>query len=161
MDDVTKSNAGGIVSRDAIDVLHKSMMEMPQAPGMDTRHFFAGGMYCRRMEIPAGTAIVSKVHKTEHLFIGCQGALAVSGQGENYVLTPGDVVPSVIGTKRAVYAINDVICMTVHRTEKMSTDGLEDEMMVVDEMSLYDVNNNPKHGVIVGDTAAPLLWEGK
>lgn len=123
---------------------------MPQAPGMETEHFFAGGMYCRRIEIPFGTIIVSKVHKTEHLFIGCVGQLEVAGQGETYIIGPGDVVPSPIGTKRVVRALTDVVVLTVHKTDKIAADSaLEDELIEDDQLSMYDVNNQPKPGVVV------------
>lgn len=131
-------------------------MELPQAPGMDTTHTIAGGMYCRRISIPAGVAIVSKVHKTEHLFIGCAGQLRVVGQGDSYILGPGDVIPSPVGTKRAVYAITDVIAMTVHRTDSESIDNLESELMECDEPSLYGFDNQPKPGVLTFDAPAKI-----
>ncbi len=149
-----------LVPRSRIDDLQAAMAQLPQAPGMDTEHFFAGGMYCRRICIPAGTAIVSKVHKTEHLFIGCQGELKVVGQGETYILRPGDIIPSAIGTKRAVYALSDVVCLTIHKTDLASTEHLEEELMEEDELSLYDVNNQPKHGVLVVDAGEDQKWLG-
>ncbi len=136
-------------TRESIDRMQTVMSKMPQAPGMDTTHFFAGGMYCRRIAIPAGNVIVSKTHKTEHLFIGCVGELAVAGQGENYILRPGDVMPSPVGTKRAVTALSDVVVMTIHKTDITSVDELEAELME-DGFSMYDVNNQPKPDVLVG-----------
>lgn len=137
-------------TREKIDVMQRIMAAMPQAPGMETTHFFAGGMYCRRIAIPAGRIIVSKVHKTEHLFIGCVGELAVAGQGQNYTIRPGDVVPSPVGTKRVVAALTDVVVMTIHRTDVESVEQLESDLMEDDGLSLYDVNNQPKPGVLVG-----------
>ena len=135
-------------NQDAIQAMQDAMRAMPQAPAFKTEHVFFGGMYCRRMEIPKDSLIVSKVHKSDHLFIGCSGELVVAGQGEMYTLRAGDVIPSSIGTKRAVYALTDVICMTVHKTDKTSIDGLEDELMEADPSALYDADNNPKPGVI-------------
>lgn len=138
------------VTRDRVDELQDIMSKLPQAPGMDTDHFFAGGMYCRRMFIPKGNIIVSKVHKTEHLFIGCSGELEVAGQGATYTLKAGSVIPSMVGTKRVVVALTDVVCMTIHKTDLLSTEGLEEAMVEIDERDLYDVNNHPKPGVLVG-----------
>ena len=140
------------VPRERVMDLQSAMMEMPQAPGMPTSHFFAGGMYCRRIEIPKGTVVVSKVHKTEHFFIGCVGELQVAGQGETYIIGPGDIVPSPIGTKRVVLALTDVVVLTVHKTDKTVADEeLEAEMIEIDPLSKYDVNNQPKPGVLVGN----------
>lgn len=149
-----------LITRSRIDDLQSAMAQMPQAPGMDTDHFFIGGMYCRRIHIPAGTAIVSKVHKTEHLFVGCVGELKVVGQGESYVLRAGDIVPSAIGTKRAVYALSDVVCLTIHKTDLTSTENLEAALMEEDELSLYDVNNQPKDGTLVLGGERSEKWLG-
>lgn len=131
--------------------LQELMLQMPQAPGMDTTHHFAGGMYCRKIAIPRGTIIVSKVHKTEHFFIGCAGELQVAGQGEPFAVRPGDIVPSPVGTKRVVFALTDVVVLCVHKTDKMEADeSLEEELMVADPLSKYDVHNKPKPGVLVG-----------
>lgn len=137
-------------TRDQVVAFQKMMAQLPQAPGMETEHFFAGGMYCRRIEIPKDTIIVSKVHKTEHFFIGCVGQLRVAGQGETYIIGPGDIVPSPVGTKRVVHALTDVVVLTVHKTDKVTADSeLEDELIEEDSLSLYDVNNQPKPGVTV------------
>lgn len=138
-----------VVDREKVQTLQNVMAEMPQAPSMDTNHYFAGGMYCRKIAIPRGTVVVSKVHKTEHLFIGCIGELEVAGQGETYTLKPGDVVQSPIGTKRVVLALTDVVVLTVHKTDKTSADEeLEAEMVEIDSLSKYDVNNQLKPGVL-------------
>jgi len=151
-------NSVQAVSRDQVQRLQDVMREMPQAPGMKTDHFFAGGMYCRRIEIPRDTLIVSKVHKTEHLFIGCAGELAVAGQGDNFVVRPGDIVPSPIGTKRVVHALTDVVVLTVHKTDLLEpTEDLEKALMEYDPLSMYDVNNQPKPGVLVGEPALKEL----
>ena len=144
------------VERKQIEELQRQMSQLPQAPGMTTTHHFHNGMYCRRIEIPAGNLIVSKVHKTEHLFIGCQGELFVAGQGESYVLRSGDIIPSSAGTKRAVAALSDVVCLTIHRTDLQSVDGLEAELMQDDPLSMYDINNQPKTGVLTQDQVDKL-----
>lgn len=145
-------------TRDQVMALQQVMLDMPQAPGMDTTHHFAGGMYCRKIKIPRGTVVVSKVHKTEHFFIGCEGELQVAGQGETYTIRPGDVVPSPVGTKRVVCALSDVVVLTVHKTDKtVADDDLEAELVEVDPLSKYDVNNQPKPGVLVGTPSVAEL----
>lgn len=147
----SSAEVGNVTSRDQVVALQEIMLQMPQAPGMETEHHFAGGMYCRKITIPKGTVIVSKVHKTEHLFIGCVGELEVAGQGETYIIKPGDIVPSPIGTKRVVFAHTDVVVLTVHKTDKTTADDeLEKEMVEIDPNAKYDVNNQPKPGVLVG-----------
>lgn len=135
-------------NQDAIQAMQDAMRSMPQAPAFKTEHSFFAGMYTRRMVIPAGTLIVSKVHKADHLFVVCAGEVYVAGQGETRVLKAGDMLPSPPGTRRAGVAITDVICMTIHKTDKTSIEGLEDELMESDPSALYDADNKPKPGVI-------------
>lgn len=139
-----------VVSREKVLELQKAMSVLPQHPGFETKHIFCGGMYCRWMIIPAGSIIVGKEHKTDHFFIGCVGELEVYGQGESYILAPGNVIPSLAGTKRVVRARTDFIGMVIHRTDQTeANESLERELMEFDEFALYDVDNHPKDGVLI------------
>ncbi len=40
--------------------------------------------------------------------------------------------------------------MTVHKTDLLDTEGLEEAMVEIEERNLYDVHNQPKPGVLVG-----------
>jgi mannose-6-phosphate isomerase-like protein (cupin superfamily) len=144
-------NQLSIVDQDKISAFFDVLRSMPQAPAFKTEHTFHNGMYCRKMHIPRGSVIVSKVHRTEHLFIGCVGELEVAGEGESYVIRPGDIVCSAVGTRRAVFALTDVVVMTIHRTNVCSVDQIESELMEPCENSAYDVDNTPKAGVICHD----------
>lgn len=148
----------GEVPRETVDALQDELSKLPQAIGMETDHFFMGGMYCRKFFLPAGILVVSKVHKTDHLFVGCSGELLVWGQGEKYTLRSGDVVPSPAGTKRVVYARGDCVVMTIHKTDVTNVDDLEEELIEPDDSALFDVNNRPKDGVL---TMALKELEGK
>ena len=130
--------------RAQIVAAQEELSQLPQASGMATKHLFVAGLYCRHMFIPAGTIIVGKEHKTDHFLIGCSGTLLVIGQGDDYYLQPGDVIPSSEGTKRLVMALTDVVALNIHRTDRQSTDGLEEELMARDPTALFDVNNQPK-----------------
>ena len=59
--------------REQIEQLQTEMLKMPQAEGLNTEHFFSDGMNFRRLFRQAGTIIVGKVHKKDHLFICAQG----------------------------------------------------------------------------------------
>lgn len=139
------------VPREKVEELQRAASRLPQVDTMQTEHYFAGGMYCRRVFLAAGTMAVSKVHKSEHLFVGCIGNLQVWGEGEFYVISPGDIRKSEIGTKRIVYAPHDVVVLTIHKTDKIDLNELEKELIEDDETALLDVNNKPKPGVLVMD----------
>ena len=113
-------------------------------PHTTTEHAFADGMYARIVYRPKGTFLIGKVHKREHFYIVSQGLVRVdSGSGfQNY--KAGDVIVSQPGTKRAVLALADSVCMTVHRTDSTDLDEIEKELLEPDESSLYDARNELK-----------------
>ncbi len=68
------------------------------------------------------------------------------------------MVPSPVGVKRVVLALTDVVVLTVHKTDKTVADGkLEEEMIETDALSKYDVNNQPKPGVLVCNSGVDTL----
>ena len=100
------------------------MRAMPQVdvPVINT---FGPGFYARTITVRAGTALVGKVHATEHLFIVSSGTIAlVTDEGERVVTAPFQTVAKA-GLKRVGYAITDVICTNVHITEETDLARLE------------------------------------
>jgi hypothetical protein len=112
------------------------MRQLPQAH-LETFHYFADGMYARVLPRPAGTLIVGKVHKKEHFYIVCKGKVQI----EQDVYEAGTILVSKPGTKRAVLALEDSICMTVHRTNKHNLDKIERELVEPDKTALFDARN--------------------
>lgn len=108
-------------------------------------HFHAQGMYCRVVSRNAGVTIVGKVHKQEHFYIVAKGSVLVTnGDEEPKTYPAGTVVVSQPGTKRAVFALEDSICMTVHRTDKTDLDEIEEELIEPDPLALFDAHNRLK-----------------
>ncbi len=120
--------------------LQAELSSMPQIE-LETSHFFADGMYARVVKRPFGALIVGKVHKKEHFYIITKGKVAVFSEGEVKTYEAGEVVVSKPGTKRAVFALEDSICMTVHRTDKTDLEEIERELLEEDQTALFDANN--------------------
>lgn len=117
------------------------MRELVEA-AIQTSHFHAPGMYCRVVTRRAGTVIVGKKHKQAHFYIICKGSVAVvNADGSRRILQPGDVVVSQPGTQRAVVALEDSICLTVHRTDHTDLDAIEQELIEPDSEALFDAHN--------------------
>ena len=120
--------------------LQAEMVKLPQAD-LPTEHFFADGMYARVLKRPAGTLIVGKVHKKEHFYIVTKGKVEVAGEEGTKTYEAGDVIVSKPGTKRAVLALEDSICMTVHRTKKKNLEKIEKELIEEDHKALFNAQN--------------------
>lgn len=129
--------------RERVERLQREMATMPQAE-LTTEHFFANGMYARKLFRPAGTLIVGKVHKHEHLYMLMFGRLQVTSDEGVREMGPGEIIVSKPGTKRAVLALEDSCAVTVHRTESKDLDEIEREIIEPDDTALFDARNAPK-----------------
>ena len=124
-----------------IQRLKASMRDLPQAH-LETSHFFAPGMYCRVLARAKDTVIVGKKHRAAHFYIVCKGRVAVvNADGTRRVLEAGDVLVSQPSTQRAVVALEDSICLTVHRTDNTDLDSIESELIEPDDLALFDSRN--------------------
>jgi len=130
-------------SLEQINRLQAEMVKMPQID-LPTEHYFAGGMYCRKVFRPAGTTIVGKVHKKAHLFLCAKGQILAWSETGMRTLNAGDVVESQPGTKRVTYAVEDSIGVTFHVTDKTDLDDIESELVEPDELALFDATNKLK-----------------
>lgn len=134
-----------IVTPDKILALQEIIATMPQVE-LDTSHFFADGMYARKVFRHAGVCIVGRVHKREHFFIVLDGWLAVVQGGVAKEYGPGSVIVSAPGTKRVTFALTDCVAMTVHRTDKTNLSEIEAELIADDAGTvLYDAANKLKN----------------
>ena len=128
--------------RERIDTLQSLMVQRDQAE-LETKHYFADGMYCRELFRPAGTLIVGKVHKKEHFLMVIQGELTLwTEEGMKRVKAPFIWV-SQPGTKRATYAHEDSTAVTVHRVSSNDLEAIEAELVEFDEYARFGPGNVP------------------
>jgi quercetin dioxygenase-like cupin family protein len=97
---------------------------------MPLQHVFAPGAYARTIFIPAGSVIIGKIHKHQHLNILSMGHVTVytEGGGEEDLRGPLTMV-SPPGTKRAVYAHADTVWTTIHLTDETDLDKIEEHVI--------------------------------
>lgn len=113
-----------------------------------TEHLFHGGMYCRQVWRPAGCLIVGKVHKKEHFYMVVSGTILVTTDAGVEHITGPKVICSNPGTKRAVYAETDALCMTFHRVDSITVEDVESELVEDDPHSMFGVGNKIKDQLI-------------
>jgi hypothetical protein len=129
------------VTREQVQRLQSEMAKLPQVE-LPTEHYFADGMYCRVVARPAGTLIVGKVHRKEHFYIVCSGTVRVTTDDGLKDITGPAVLISQPGTKRAVFAMTDATCLTVHRTDNTDIDEIERELIEPEDGErLFDARN--------------------
>lgn len=118
-------------TREQLMQLEKTMKGMEGCLGenpFELDHYFAKGVYGRKLTIPKGHFVVGKIHKYSHIVMFLTGDITVvSEQGRNRIQAPYIAV-SPAGAKRAFYAHEDTMMMTFHGTECEDIDKIEDEL---------------------------------
>ena len=129
--------------REKVQALQDALMDFePYEP--ETEHVFYGGMYCRKVFRHAGVLVVGKVHKKEHFYLIVSGTVAITTDDGVQVVTGPHLLCSKPGTKRAVYAETDALCMTFHRTDSMTVEEAEEELVEEEPNSMYSLGNQLK-----------------
>ena len=120
--DVTPSQ--GPVPIEKILAFEDELRKLPPVE-LTPQHFFSDGVYARALPLPKGVTATGKIHKYRSLNVLLKGEVTVTTeQGVQRVCAPFIVV-SPPGTKRAVYAHEDSVWLTVHGTEETDLEIIE------------------------------------
>jgi hypothetical protein len=128
--------------RERVEVLQAEVSKLPQYEPL-TKHYFHGGMYCREVFREGGVLVVGAVHKKEHFYLIVSGTVAITTDNGVEEVTGPHLFMSKPGTKRAVYAVTDALCMTFHAIEAKTVEEAEAEL--VEE----EPNNRYSHGNLI------------
>ncbi len=94
-------------------------------------HRFTPGLYARELSVPAGTAIVTQIHRTEHPFVISKGTIRVWTEDGGIVdLSAPYTGITKPGTQRVALALTDVVWTTFHPTTTTDLVALERELVV-------------------------------
>ena len=123
---------GEVQNRAYIDVvrdIQQQITDQAELIEVPVVHHFSPGVYMRQMDAKAGTLIVSKMHRTEHLNVLLSGSLTVATENG---IAPA-VIKSMPGTKRIGYFHEDTSWMTVHPTNSTDLEEIEKQVIVPEE----------------------------
>ena len=129
--------------RQRVENLQREISKLPQYEPKTT-HTFHAGMYCREVWRPAGVLVVGKVHKKEHFYLIVSGTVAITTDDGVQLITGPHLLCSTPGTKRAVYAETDALCMTFHVVDAKTIEDAEAELVETDANDMYTIGNTIK-----------------
>jgi mannose-6-phosphate isomerase-like protein (cupin superfamily) len=129
--------------RQRVENLQREISKLPQYEPKTT-HTFHAGMYCREVWRPAGVLVVGKVHKKEHFYLIVSGTVAITTDDGVQLVTGPQLLCSTPGTKRAVYAETDALCMTFHVVDAKTIEDAEAELVETDANDMYTIGNTIK-----------------
>jgi len=93
------------------------------------QHVFADGVYARHIILPKDSLVVGKIHKhAHHNFIQRGHVTVYTPEGMRELFAPCSFV-SAAGTKRAVYAHEETLWITVHATTEKDIGKIEDDII--------------------------------
>jgi len=108
-------------------------------PGAGLFHSFGDGIYVRECHFAKGTLLSTKIHRFAHPFFLMKGKLQILSEdgpieleAPHYGITPA-------GTKRAVYALEDLVWITVHPTKSKDLADIESEI-IAEDFSEFPLN---------------------
>jgi hypothetical protein len=125
---------------DRVKTLQAEVSKLPQYEP-ETKHYFYGGMYCREVFRHANVLVVGAVHKKEHFYLIVSGTVAITTDDGVQEVTGPHLFLSKPGTKRAVYAVTDALCMTFHAIEAKSVEEAEAELVEAEIDTMYSSGN--------------------
>ena len=108
--------------------IEAQILQMPQVE-LPIEHYQIKGVYARSMFIPAGTLLTGKIHNFESIAILAKGTIRITNGTESYVISEGHIMVDQPGVKRLGYAETDVVFITVHRTDNIEIEAIEDELV--------------------------------
>lgn len=125
----------GETTTEKVIALQRAMMEMPQ---VEVASAFAhgGGIAAKAVLLKAGTQAVGGMHRFENMNIITKGDITVATDDGliRYTVTDAPIlVLSPPGTKRAVTVHADTYWISLHATDKETTEEVEAEFIVADE----------------------------
>ena len=126
-----------IAMRDKVAHLEAVMREGPTVE-IEVRHHFSKGVYAREIFIPKGTVLVGKIHKHENLNIISQGDISVLTENGMERLKAPFTLVSPPGTKRAGFAHEDTVWLSIHGTDETDVDKIELEFIAQNEAEYID-----------------------
>lgn len=95
----------------------------------NTHHHFAEGVYGRELRIPAGVALIGKIHRHSTLNVLAEGELAVTTAEGPKVLKAPAIFVSPAGAKKLGVAITDCVFLNVHASKETDLALLEAELI--------------------------------
>jgi len=108
--------------------IEAQILQMPQVE-LPIEHYQIKGVYARSMFIPAGTLLTGKIHNFESIAILAKGTIRITNGTESYVISEGHIMVDQPGIKRLGYAETDVVFITVHRTDNIEIEAIENELV--------------------------------
>lgn len=94
-----------------------------------TTHSFADGQYIREIYNPADEIVITKIHKQNHPFFLLEGKMTIITLEKTETIEAPYYGVTKAGTQRIIYTHEPCRFVTVHRTDSISVDDIQKEVI--------------------------------
>jgi len=113
--------------REAFAQLASLMDNMDTRFELPVQHYLAPGLYGRRVFMPAGSCVVSRIHKYEHITVALTGrCLVVDADNQQTLVQAPAVFVTKPGMQRALWMETDCEWLTVHAADIDDAEAAKD-----------------------------------
>lgn len=124
--------------REKIQLLESELKKFEQ-DDLKVNHYYAHGTYTRELFMPAGTVLTGKIHRFSCINILTKGKVNVVTDEVNCSLEAPHVFVSGGGVKKAIYATEESILITVHPWDgEKDLDKIEKYLIAPSYLALED-----------------------
>ena len=121
---VVEIKSTSLVDKTTLQEFEDKTLKLPQVDP-NTEHFYAEGLYLRRIFIPKGCVATGAIHLTETIDIMVSGDLTiVTTEGKKRV-SGHNIIVSKPGLKKVAFAHEDTIFITAHAVTSVKDKTLE------------------------------------
>lgn len=121
-----------------VDLLQYMMGKLPAAE-FPLEHRFTPGLYTREIFMPAGSLVVSRVHKTTHPYVVTQGrAMVWTEEGGVVEIVAPHVGITTPGTRRVLFIKEDCRWLTFHPTTETDLGKLQEQLTDTPDVSYVE-----------------------
>jgi hypothetical protein len=119
--------------RGLASAIETKMAEFPEAKFGDDcaplEHAFGDGLYVRKITMPKGMLVTSKIHKKAHPYFIMQGDVSVITESGTVRIKAPYADITMPGTKRILLIHEETVWITVHRTDETDLKKIEEEII--------------------------------
>jgi hypothetical protein len=118
------------VSQEDILAAQDTLMAGPHGTS-ETEHYFADGVYCRVMKVPAGSIVIGKAHRTTHISILLKGKASITADDGSisYIEAPG-VFVTPAGKKKMALVVEEMWFANIHPTDTEDLEVIEQRVII-------------------------------
>lgn len=140
-------------SQERVDLLQYELGKLPQVE-MPLLHRFTPGLYTRQITMPAGSVVISRVHKTTHPFVISKGRCSVWSEehGVQELAAPycGITTPA---TRRILVMHEETVWTTFHPTQETDLQKLQEELTETPDVSYIGQMSQQAQALLGFETA--------